>query len=89
MPGIAAASPARTMWCCAGIGFSGDGSTGSSRAQLSATPSRTRAAAAARFASVTKFSAPRSSSGPKRPQLFTCSKIRSRSVAVRSSMRRL
>ena len=80
-PGAMQSSPARVMRCSAGRGFSGDGSTGSSRAQLTVRPTRTSAAAARRRSGVMRFRAPASSSGPQRPQLHTESKIsRIRSV---------
>src|SRR5215475_5299118 len=77
-PGIteSAASPATSMWWSAGLGFSIEASTGRSRAQLTATPSRANAAAAARLREVTKWSAPRSSSAPQRPQFVVASKVR-------------
>src|SRR5262249_8615365 len=71
-----AASPATSMWWSAGLGFSIEASTGRSRAQLTATPSRANAAAAARLREVTKWSAPRSSSAPQRPQFVVASKVR-------------
>ena len=46
------------------------------------TPSWTRAAAAARFPALIRLSAPRSSSGPQRPQLETWSKIACSSSGV-------
>jgi hypothetical protein len=74
-PGSTQSSPARTMRCSAGRGFSGDGSTGSSCAQLTVSPACTAAAAARRRSLVMRLSAPASSAGPQRPQFFTDVKI--------------
>jgi hypothetical protein len=51
-PSVVHASPATTMWCSAGIGFSTDGATGKSSEQETVTPSRTVRAARARRSGV-------------------------------------
>ena len=75
-------SPATSIAWRTGVGLSACGVFASSRAQLMVTPSWTRAAAAARFSSLIRLSAPRSSSGPQRPQLETWSKIACSSSVV-------
>ena len=70
------------MKCITGVGLSAAGVLASSSAQLTVTPSETSAAAAAETSGVTKFSVPRSSSGPQRPQLDSACAIASTSARV-------
>ena len=71
--GIRQSSPAWIIMCSAGLGFSIDERTASSREQLTDSPAMTHAAASRRFSGVIRLSAPRSSSAPQRPQFLTAS----------------
>src|ERR1039458_6077783 len=70
----------------AGVGQSGAVVVHSGRLRLTTTPLWTRRAALATRSAVSRFIAPRSSSGPHRPQLCTDSNSVANSAAVTSAL---